>query len=141
MKELISKELLSEIGYGKVISDIEPTDAYDMECIQFRTEVFEDSGRGDNTKVRIAEPFIISIDTIARKCKEWAWNNGEITLRSCYSGDKEENLCEVINMPKDFTNIYSNILSGVHTTQLFYGDTEPESIFQACEWILTNNQK
>ena len=67
----------------------------------------------------------INIYEFAFKCKEWAYNDKSlcgysIELKS-YKSEFGYWLCELIS--EDIT---------------FSGDTEPEAIFAACQWILDN---
>ena len=62
---------------------------------------------------------------LSNKCKEWAYNDKSlcgysIELKS-YKSEFGYWLCELIS--EDIT---------------FSGDTEPEAIFAACQWILDN---
>jgi len=70
----------------------------------------------------------INIYELAHKCKEWA-------LTKCYElhthiafENNEYSFCE---------------LKGLDTKdrKVFYDDTEPEAIFQACEYILNNREQ
>ena len=67
----------------------------------------------------------LNIHELAHKCKEWAYNDKSlcgysIELKS-YKSEFGYWLCEL--MSEDIT---------------FSGDTEPEAIFAACQWIIDN---
>jgi len=95
--------------------------------IRVHETYFRDDGKlgidyfkGDNNAVG----FNSSINTyeLAHKCKEWASSNGFIissTLCTC-------------NIKTMFNHV------PLHN---FYGDTEPDAIFKACQHILDNKDK
>ena len=57
---------------------------------------------------------------LAHKCKEWAYNTTGLAVWSTVltNGSKSE-VFKVVSLESDF-----------------YADTEPKSIFKACEWIM-----
>ncbi|MEA3280219.1 MAG: hypothetical protein U9Q38_06440, partial [Thermodesulfobacteriota bacterium] len=66
------------------------------------------------------QPIDINIHELAHKCKEWAYSDG-IMLQSYLYNDKAR--CDIEKF-------------GVFEHEFQVADTEPESIFKACEWIL-----
>ena len=128
---MIGKELLSEVlGYPKTIESnvtyklsITEVGQMDNNKLYFHTDSF---GMGINS---------INIYELAHKCKEWAthlspnkqalssyprWGN----LRDYQSTNGEYYVCQ-------------HLASGIQ----FEAETEPESIFKACQWILENKDK
>ena len=68
----------------------------------------------------------INIYELAHKCKEWALKHGyllESGLAVCF----EKGFCEIYTTRKP----YQKINEVLH-------NTEPEAIFKACEWVMTN---
>lgn len=64
----------------------------------------------------------INIYELAHKCKEWAWDNGWIVK----SGTTKSGFdCEVWGYTFD-------------KRKRLDGESEPEAIFKACQWILDN---
>lgn len=129
---MISKELLNKLGYGKVLKEPEQIEYLDMDCLSFWCETTKPSGRKN---------YIISIHEIANKCKEWARSNKNI-LTSCpyeiynqYSGNKDD---------LDYCTCYVNISeheNGIDYDYITEGETEPQAIFEACEFILKESKK
>jgi hypothetical protein len=113
--EIISKELLSEV------LNLDYVEVYEIELIgshMHYTLVLEDD--------IISDDMTINVHELAHKCKEWAWKTyghsgaiqagyilGRFDAMILFNGD------------------------GYH----FKGDTEPEAIFKACQWILENKDK
>jgi hypothetical protein len=109
--KMISKELLSEVlNDGKYIPN-------------FWEEEKEIIVLGNNQYY--CEEQKINIYELAHKCKEWASSYGF----SCMSRPRFSSgwLCELMS---DY---------GVEDEQ-FEAKTEPEAIFQACQWILENKE-
>jgi hypothetical protein len=65
--------------------------------------------------------FDVNIHELAHKCKEWARDKYDCTISS--SIYKEYSKCWAITLDESFV-----------------APTEPEAIFQACQWILDNNE-
>ena len=68
----------------------------------------------------------INIYELAHKCKEWAWAKG-IDLQIMNHGEAKF-CCKI-----DERNVK------YHSAK--WGETEPEAIFKACQWILENKAK
>ena len=68
----------------------------------------------------------INIYELAHKCKEWALEH-DCELLSCIKS-KDRVICDIYSDKYDckFTH---------------YGETEPEAIFKACQWILDKDSK
>lgn len=110
---MISKELLSEVLNEEV------------DVIDIRTSI-DDYSIPEN-EIRyypaLATGYAsINIYELAYKCKDWALSKGYI-LQSWYKN------CICINITDDFNK------------NSYYGDSEVEAIFKACEWILDNEEK
>ena len=125
---IISKELLSLLGYGKVISEVEATKAHDMECLSFRTERHIDDGRSESKKVRITEHFNISLDELALKSCRWAFDNS-YELRISF--DRVE-----IMLKKDLLYWQDCIINQSQRDSFIAFDNF--ITFKACQWILDN---
>ncbi len=116
---MISKELLSEVTNIKILT-IESFCPKNEICWTYNnvTKIGKtivaarDGGRG-----------YINIYEFADKCKEWIFNQGFVSEYT-YAG---ENSNFVIN---DFVSDVGEL------PPVFQGDTEPEAVFKACEWIL-----
>ena len=112
---MISKELLSEVlGIGVYQSIRKDEYAYnDIKLNIINTELLYD---------------YVNIYELAHKCKEWALENGYvINSGATTSNDWCSTIYKVIK-----ENPYIKELS--HTWE----QTEVESIFKACQWILDN---
>ena len=113
---MISKELLSEV-LGKEIIELEHHDhavSYWIGC-----EVKED---GEMVRIQ-AHHFKINIHELANKCKEWALEQGYFL----YSVLVDKEAYAFVTYPGDTSlRLFSN-----------HSKTEPEAIFKACEWILS----
>ena len=106
---MVSKELLSEVLHVNIDTII---------CNSEKILWY-----GKNTiKAEVLEDFI-NIYELAHKCKEWAWNNHHITIRSGYAEFGA------------WSNFAHNSISFV---SMDIPLTEPEAIFKACQWILDN---
>ncbi len=67
---------------------------------------------------------------LSNKCKEWAYSNGYDLVSSVgnFNCGKHKGSCMLHDdVNRDYTNCYT-------------GDTEPEAIFKACEWILKDKR-
>ena len=114
MNYLPSKEVLTEILKENV------KEVYEIGSnpnFKDNTLLFNLNGCGELCNINIYE--------LAHKCKEWAYNDKSlcgysIELKS-YKSEFGYWLCEL--MSEDIT---------------FSGDTEPEAIFAACQWIIDN---
>ena len=109
MKEIISKELLSEV-LGIQILEVVPTKG---NVIWY---VFKDCYEGKD---------FINVYELAHKCKEWAKNQGYYLLSALV---KSSGICMFDLSHKKIDN-YRNVTKR---------NTEPEAIFAACQWILDN---
>jgi len=122
---MISKELLSELGYGKVTYIGDVIELYKMQCLPFKCEVLRESGRNDGKYRTVSQSYHIAIEVLAYKCKEWAYENDYYVCSiftfagegSCYLTHKD------------------NISKRLKT---FDANNEPEAIFKACQWIMDN---
>ncbi len=120
MSKIISKKLLSDVLGENV------TEVYEIGSnpnFNDNTILFKIRGYGDICTVNIHE--------LAHKCKEWVsgwWISSGTTVNSYYCAlqylDKECNEC-----------------GEPYIDEVFFGDTEPEAIFKACQWILDKESK
>lgn len=113
---MISKELLSEIldeSYDNtnIVKIYQPSD--------FNHIAWETNNCAINT-------HSINIYELAHKCKEWCLNNN-FTIKSSIT--RQGAKCEFYS--KEQTN---------YKTKIINAKTEPEAIFQACEWILKQKE-
>ena len=104
---MISKKLLSEV----LSSNVQDID-YEFMSKSFSESVIRYYANGKD--------YLINIYELAHKCKEWAYNTTGLAVWSTVltNGSKSE-VFKVASLENDF-----------------YADTEQESIFQACEWIM-----
>lgn len=116
---MISKELLSKIWGNEVTSIEKITTMWDMRVLPFWVK--EPSRvNGFNDK-----KYHISVETIAHKCKEWAFKQGYV-IGSGIFFDFESN-------QEYFCNV---AIANILTWKRFTESTEPEAIIKACEWIM-----
>ena len=113
MKNLPSKELLNEVlPFGDINSLISYGLSSDGDILLQYEDIDE----------------IFNIYELAHKCKEWALTNKyKIVIYSDDSFDWycQVQLADVDEQPKEWS----------------VAQTEPESIFRACEWILENKDR
>lgn len=70
----------------------------------------------------------INIHEFAHKCKEWAWEKHRYKLKSgIYIGSKTD-ITESEYVCTDYEEIVET------------ANTEPQAVFQACQWILDNKE-
>ena len=116
---MISKELLSEV-LGCDCSECYFEDTYNLINYKYQYDVtWSEEIQYNNSSINIHE--------LAHKCKEWAYEDKSlcgynIELKS-YKSENCYWLCEL--MSEDIT---------------FSEESEPESIFEACQWILENKE-
>ena len=78
----------------------------------------------------------INIYELAHKCKIWAWKNGFlIRSRSTFGSGFESGYCEIENIHKGWTDEFFTAKTLNKYESMM---TEPESILEACQWILGN---
>ena len=128
---MISKELLSEVLGVKVLS------LYTHASAEHIGYCFDESCGND-----ISRQMEINIYELAHKCKEWAYNLN-MPLMSGYYNDKKYSDKDDKNEYKIYciVKMYeysSRIWIGTIWHEIFNADTEPEAIFEACQWILEN---
>ncbi len=114
MKELISKELLSEVLGLEKIDDI--LESISEGFIEYTIEPI-------NSDKGIWE--CINIHELAHKCKEWAKTKG-YAMFSAVTKNKAICLYDLWNKPIDSYE------------KLSKAPTEPEAVFKACQWIKDN---
>jgi hypothetical protein len=80
----------------------------------------------------------INIYELAHKCKEWAWDNGySITIKRYKDGYQ----C-ILDFEFTFNLSNSNKTGHIRNwTGIVNSNTEPEAIFNACQWIYNNRRK
>lgn len=122
----ISKELLSKIENYRV----DYFDMYDNNITYYTNHLIGvDDNRVEENNVNIYE--------LAHKCKNWAIEKG-YCLRSCIhdngSNERFYSICEVLTPSYDSSSLFDILHK---TTE---ANTEIESIFKACQWILDNKE-
>ena len=132
VKDIISEELLSQLGYGKVtyIGDI--TEVYDMQCLMFRCDIINDSGRGEGKSITTSKTYYIALEVIANKCKVWARKNDNILV--------EHPL--VVRIRDTRVRDKNNLATYVH----YIDDDEikffmPERVYKATQWVYDKIKK
>ena len=119
---MISKELLCELGYGKVTHIGNVVGLYNMDCLRFECERIISSGRSDGKFISTNITFHIAIEVLAYKCKEWAYKRGFLIGSNCRQG---------------ITVIDINTHTVLNHFDVYIEDfTEFE--IKACQWILEN---
>ena len=120
---MISKELLSEVLGLKKIESISTN------LRQIQEGIYGHAKENEIAYLAKNQWYLLNIHELAHKCKEWALKN-EFWLKSSVNNITE--FCE--------DEAYCDILDFEHSLDDFYlgGDTEPEAIFKACQWILEN---
>lgn len=126
---MISKELLSEVL--EVSEVLRIYDAMDddapnfsdneivIECLPLSFLNYNELDDDENQAINI----VINIYELTHKCKEWAFNNSFCIM----SG--------ILNHSKTKIAVIENI--NIFTPKIsFTANTEHESIFKACEWIM-----
>lgn len=111
---MISKELLSAV-LGDTVYEIQ---LLESNAIFGGVQLWVSSDEYD---------MAVNIYELAHKCKEWAFNQG--CVLHTYSRPTVFNCVCKINHGKEYE---------VNT---FILDSEPEAIFKACQWILTEKDK
>lgn len=131
MEDLISKELLSEVlkdkTIGNVLTDVKVIESKIFGNIKENELAYYSAKKGWQR---------INIHELAHKCKEWAREESYYLKSELNSDNTIDPVCDVANCwvgqlvfdgePKEIQ------------VACFGGDTEPESIFKACQWILDN---
>lgn len=120
--QLPSKELLSEVldqDYNDRLVDWFQIEDDNYLRTYYDCGKFDEQGRPTGLGIEI------NIYELAHKCKEWALKN-EHNLLS-YLSDRN-------GIQESFVQLY-NYKTFITTIR---ADTEPEAIFQACQWILDN---
>lgn len=126
---MISKELLSEVLGQKVIEIKKARQQWDMEVLPvIAIEEFERRG----LILSKEEQYYFNIYELAHKCKEWA-NALGYSIATWLYGDWAS--CKVYTHYQIGTD---NGVTYTKYTSQHSGDTEPEAIFKACQWILDN---
>jgi hypothetical protein len=113
---MISKELLSEV---LAIVCVNIREVYDNEIIYTSYEL-----------PRIQDWKSINIHELAHKCKEWAWSYKYLLE----SGVTETPFCSITNTNED------DELGMAFPDERLLADSEPEAVFDACQWVLNNKQ-
>ena len=106
---MISKELLSEVLGTYVV------DMYIEDTVSFGMQIAIKDTDEDYTYINIHE--------LAHKCKVWAFTRGYAV--SIEQIDEE-------------THYGDKWYLGLNKNYWFHGETEPNLIFKACQWILDN---
>jgi len=121
MKESISKELLSEVlGHKDTVDSVKYSTSYaNMELGILYKKEYESYNLVD----------CINIYELAHKCKEWAWHQGFSIRSSVFT--EGSSIKGKVDLLENYTRSFEPV----------YGDTEPEAIFKACQWVLDNKDK
>jgi hypothetical protein len=128
MKNMITKELLSDILCQKVINI--RNNREDKKWNRIKITYIDDNDLKHEDGY-INTSFYINIHELAYKCKEWALANSNYTS-FCTQFEKYQFSCYLYK--------FINIFAEKQTTYTFRADTEPEAIFNACQWILENKE-
>ena len=121
---MISKELLSEVLEDEYNDRL--VDWFQIEDNYLRT--YYDCGRYDYEGRPTGLGIEINIYELAQKCKEWAYKQGYVIL----SGHSAYGIGAFFCSCKGWlSENYDKRIEINH-------NTEPEAIFQACQWILDN---
>ena len=109
---MISKELLSEVlGKKVVFVELEETNTINA--------MFGIDGK------------LINIYELSHKCKEWAFDKGYALLSGIDN--------KTFEVPKTVCTANYKLYNS-WSYKCFYADTETETIFKACEWIMEQNK-
>jgi len=118
---MISKELLGKVLNVKVLGN--------LKCPEF--VLYFDVDLGTPTTRTMG----VNIYELAHKCKEWAFDNHVELSTWKTTKTKDTSYGKAKWETHDFGNTYYVASTGVRYT---HGNTEPESIFKICQWILDN---
>jgi hypothetical protein len=121
---MISKELLSEV-LGERIREFYIKGSV-LEIIVLRDCNFAPYDHPPRIQKDCGIRKDINIYELAHKCKEWAWSKNFRLTSGIWDSDNKYT-CDI------FTE--NAIYQEEHHEN---GDTEPEAIFKACQWILEN---
>jgi len=119
MKQIISKELLSEVLWVEVIKFDDGKYQYpnnDMSKVYYMVN----GTFGVYSSINIYE--------LAHKCKEWAWKKG-YEINSKAECNKDDDRCGNACIYKCY---------GYDIIGSFGANSEPEAIFKASQWVLDN---
>lgn len=123
--QLPSKELLSEV-LDKDYND-RLVDWFQIEDDNY-LRTYYDCGKFDEQGRPTGLGIEINIYELAHKCKEWAYIKHQILLDSRVTSAGS---CFLTSSP----------MSEHNYDKKFIDKSEPEAIFQACQWILDNKDK
>ena len=129
---MISKELLSQLGYGEVTRIGEVNELYTMDLLMFKCDVSRESGRGDGKIITTSTPFHVALEVLAHKCKVYTIKKGYLISE----------LSKYVLIIKDGVT-----LERIDNDFYEVGDLEWEdyfdvrSVFKATEWIFKNKDK
>ncbi len=123
---MISKELLSEVlteklkrhnpSFKEVIES-----AYDKEFEALQINYLGKNG--------VIYGYMINIYDLSYKCKEWAFKNGYFLHTTMKINHITKELSYKVSIePTEYAEYAKT------------SDTEPEAVFEACEWILKNTR-
>ncbi len=118
MKEVISKELLSEVLDENV-----------LKSGSFNTPILEDHIQ----KYNYEDWQKFNIHELAHKCKEWAIKDGFhlVSHTISYEAVKQKGYCQTHHVHH----------KSRESDKPFHADTEPEAIFKATQYIYDNKSK
>ena len=122
MENIISKELLSELGYGKVTYIGDVTELYNMECLMFKCDVTRESGRGDDKKITTSKTYYIALEVLAKQCK--------LKLGKGFSLVEYPLITELYK-DRNYIDSFGDLL-----TELY----RPQRVFEACQWVWDNKE-
>lgn len=124
---MISKELLSELGYGKVTYICDVTELYNMQCLMFKCDVTRDSERWLGKTITTSETYYIALEVLANKCKSW------LELETEY---------EVVIIENKVYFLGDIWTEGEVWCEKEWRDklTWIENVFEACQWVLEKNK-
>ena len=123
MKEIISKELLSEV-LGENVMEFYPHVSAQHLGYYYKAEDYDD----------FLSESEINIHELAHRVKEWAWRNHRLMIfQSAY-------FPEYRFLVKDLNVGLSEAFNTTCIADMFSAPTEPEAIFKAGQWILENRR-
>lgn len=126
MKEVISENLLNNLGFGKVTYIGEVDELYNMQCLWFKCDVTRDDSRGNGKNITFNKSFHIALEVLARELKEWASKKGYCII------DYLDSSCDntwTVRVYKDFE------FDG-YEYEITYQLSSAQAIFNICEWII-----
>lgn len=151
---MISKELLGEVlGLYEVYSIYDVNDDIAPEFNSNSEIAFEYFGKEEDIDIdedydcsSNMQDMVINIYELAHKCKEWARDSFSKEITSHSGADKFNNKSfAFINFKANLLNLNEAIKGAKEEWAVSFecrkeAGSEPEAIFNACQWILDNKE-